>query len=77
MSSNLHREHILETLRGGRADRIPCGEFFISDEFVRDFFSLKETGAVEFSHHRALVETLDLDIASVSFSAGWGALEQP
>jgi uroporphyrinogen decarboxylase len=77
VSPNLHRERILETLRGGQADRIPCGEFFISDEFVRDFFSLKEIGAVEFTHRRALVEALDLDIATVSFSAGWGALEQP
>lgn len=77
MSPNLHRERISKTLRGERADRIPCGEFFISDEFVRDFFSLKETGAIEFSHHHALVEALDLDIASVPFSAGWGALEQP
>lgn len=70
-----HRERILRTLRGEPADRIPRGEFFIADKFVRAFLAVD--GDVEFRHHQAVVERLDLDIASVAFSAGWGASNQP
>ena len=72
-----HRERIFTTLRGERTDRLPCGEFFIADEFVRPFLALDPHSKIEFGHYRAVVEQLDLDIASVPFSAGWGALEQP
>ncbi|MBI4786121.1 MAG: hypothetical protein HY782_03625 [Chloroflexi bacterium] len=72
-----HRELVLKTLRGERTDRLACGEFFIADEFVRAFVTLDSQSPVEFDHYRAVVEQLDLDIATVSFSAGWGALEHP
>lgn len=75
--SSIHRTRVLETLRGGQADRIPRGEFFVADEFVRTFLGLAPGRPVEFRQRHALVEELDLDIASVAFSAGWGALEQP
>jgi uroporphyrinogen decarboxylase len=71
-----HRERVLKTLRGDRADRVPCGEFFMTDEFVRAFLQPTVAGDIGFHHYRAVVEQLDLDIASVPFSAGWGALEQ-
>ena len=72
----IHRERVLKTLRGEPTDRAPCGEFFVSDEFVRAFLNDAEI-KVQPQHHQAIVEQLDLDIASVPFSAGWGALEQP
>lgn len=70
-----HRERVARTLRGEPTDRIPRGEFFIADEFVHAFLAVDS--GIEFHHHQAIVEQLDLDIASVAFSAGWGALEQP
>ncbi len=70
-----HRERVVRAMRGEFTDRIPRGELFIADEFVREFLALD--GEVEFSHHQAVIEQLDLDIASVEFSAGWGTLEQP
>jgi uroporphyrinogen decarboxylase len=70
-----HRERILHTLRGDATDRRARGEFFIADEFVRAFLHMD--GAVEFQHRRAVVEQLDLDIAPVAFSAGWGTSDQP
>jgi uroporphyrinogen decarboxylase len=70
-----HRERVLQTLRGELTDRIPRGEFFVADEFVRAFLALD--GDIQFRHHQAVVEQLDLDIASIPFSAGWGALNQP
>ncbi len=69
-----HRKRILKTLRGEPTDRIPRGEFFIADEFVRAFLSLPEVG---FDQQHAVVAQLDLDIAPVAFSAGWGATKQP
>ncbi len=74
---SIHRARVIQTLAGGRADRIPRGEFFIADEFVRAFLRLPPTRPVEFRQQHAVVEQLDLDIASVAFSTGWGALEQP
>ncbi len=73
--SSIHRTRVFQTLRGERADRIPQGEFFIADEFVRAFLGLAPARPVEFQQRRAVVEQLDLDIASVAFSAGWGALD--
>lgn len=70
-----HRERVLKTLRGDPTDRIPRGEFFIADEFVRAFRAVD--GDIQFRHHQAVVKQLDLDIASVSLSAGWGASSQP
>ncbi len=70
-----HRERVLQTLRGEPADRVPRGELFIADEFARAFLAVD--GEIEFRHQQAVVGQLDLDIASVAFSAGWGALEQP
>ncbi len=75
--SSIHRARVFQTLAGGRADRVPRGEFFIADEFVRAFLGLAPARPVQFRQRHAVVEQLDLDIASVSFSAGWGALEQP
>lgn len=73
-----HRERVIKALRGERADRIPRGEFFIADEFARSFRSEGNAGnGIEFSNHRRVVEQLDLDVASVAFSAGWVTLEQP
>lgn len=72
-----HRERVLNTLRGEATDRVARGEFFIADEFVREFLRLPADAPIEFQHHAAIVAQLDLDIASVSLSAGWGALEQP
>jgi uroporphyrinogen decarboxylase len=72
----IHRERILRTLRGEPTDRIPRGEFYASNEFVHAF--LNEAGVeIQFQDYQAVVEQLDLDIASVPFSAGWGALQQP
>jgi uroporphyrinogen decarboxylase len=70
-----HHERIARTLCGDSTDRMARGEFFIADEFVRAFLAVE--GEIEFRHHQAVVEQLDLDIASVAFSAGWGATEQP
>ena len=70
-----HRERVLRTLRGDATDRIARGEFFLAEEFVRAF--LHFDGAVEFQHRQAVVEQLDLDIAPVAFSEGWGATTQP
>jgi uroporphyrinogen decarboxylase len=70
-----HRERILQTLRGDPTERIARGEFFIADEFARAF--LHFDGDVEFQHRKAVVEQLDLDIAPVAFSEGWGATTQP
>ncbi len=75
--SSQHRERIAAALAGVRADRPACGEFFIADEFIRAFLSVPGAGRVEFEQREAVVEQLDLDVATVSFSAGWGALEQP
>ena len=72
-----HRERVLNTLRGEATDRIARGEFFIADEFVREFLHVPANAPIEFEHHRSVVAHLDLDLASVSLSAGWGALEQP
>ena len=70
-----YRERVIQTLRGETPDRLARGEFFIADEFVRAFLHLD--GDVEFQHRRAVVEQLDLDIAPVAFSEGWGATTQP
>jgi len=75
-----HRERVTRALRGDPStgsglDRIPRGEFFIADEFVRAFLALD--GGIDFRHHQVVVEQLDLDVVSIPFSAGWGALEQP
>jgi uroporphyrinogen decarboxylase len=75
--SGRHRERIAAVLRGARTDRRACGEFFIADEFVRAWFSLPNAGPLAFDQRLAVVEQLDLDVATVSFSAGWGALAQP
>jgi uroporphyrinogen decarboxylase len=72
-----HRERVFKTLRSEPVDRIARGEFFIADDFVRDFFALREDAPIEFEHHREIITQLDLDLACVSVSAGWGALEQP
>jgi len=79
-----HRERVANALHPDTAsntarDRLPCGEFFISDEFIRDFSGLDAVRPTRLSHahYQAVVEQLDLDIVSVAFSAGWGALEQP
>ncbi len=80
--SDLYRERVFKTLNGETPDRTPCGEFFIADEFVRALIA--ESGAatlpptpLAFRHYQSVVEQLGLDIAAVSLSAGWGALEQP
>jgi uroporphyrinogen decarboxylase len=70
-----HRERVIQSLRGEVTDRIARGEFFFADEFVRAF--LHFDGDVEFQHRQAVVEQLDLDIAPVAFSEGWGATTQP
>lgn len=70
-----HHERVARTLRGELTERVPRGELFIADEFVREFLALD--GDVEFRHHQAIVDQLDLDIASVPFSAGWGTQDQP
>ncbi len=75
--TSIHRERIRKALRGETTDRIPRGEFFISDEFTRAFLNLPPTYTVEYQHSHSVVESLDLDLASVALSAGWGALEQP
>jgi uroporphyrinogen decarboxylase len=72
----IHRERVLRTLRGEPTDRIPRGEFFASDEFVRAFLNVPGL-ELKAPHYQAVVEQLDLDIASVPFSAGWGTLKQP
>lgn len=77
MSIQSHRERVFNTLHGERPDRLACGEFFVADEFIRGFLGLGAQTAIQFSHQRRVIEALDLDIASVSLSAGWGALEQP
>ncbi len=79
--TSIHRERVLKALHGEAADRVPRGEFFISDEFARAYLDLSASLAgapsptLEFHHYHSMVESLDLDIASVPLSAGWGALE--
>ncbi len=70
-----HRERVVQALRGDSVERITRGEFFIADEFVRAFLAVD--GEIDYRHRQAVIEELDLDIASVSLSAGWGTLEQP
>ncbi|MCL4396282.1 MAG: uroporphyrinogen decarboxylase family protein [Chloroflexi bacterium] len=74
-----HRERIARVLRGEPVDRTAHGEFFLAEEFVRQFsgFDAVRPARLEHQHYAAVVEALDLDIAAVSLSAGWGALEQP
>ena len=72
-----HRERIFKTLQGELIDRTAHGEFFIADEFVRKFLLLADDAHISHDHRAAIVEQLDLDIAAVSFSEGWGALQQP
>lgn len=72
-----HRERIIKTLNGESIDRVAHGEFFIADEFVREFFSLADNEKISHDHRASIVEQLDLDIAAVSFSEGWGAVQQP
>jgi len=77
MSNLTHRERIIKTWRGETTDRIARGEFFLADEFVRAFLSLDVTVAVTHDQRAAVIEQLDLDIAPVAFSEGWGASQQP
>lgn len=70
-----HRERVLKTLRGEEPDRVVRGEFYIDDEFVRVFSGAER--AIEFSHVQSVVDELDLDVAAVSISGGWGAIEHP
>ena len=72
-----HRDRILQTLRGEPTDRIARGEFFIADDFVRAFLALAAEAIVTHDQRVAVIEQLDLDLAAVSFSEGWGALKQP
>lgn len=72
-----HRERVFRAMSGQTVDRVACGEFFVSDEFVRAFLSLPPGEPVRFPHHHQLVQELDLDIASIILSGGWGAPEQP
>ena len=58
-------------------DRIARGEFFLADEFVRAFLSLDTDIEILHDHRAAVIEQLDLDIAPVAFSEGWGAVQQP
>ena len=74
---NRHRERVLQAFSGQRSDRPACGEFFIADEFVRTFIAPAFTGPIEFEHRQAVVAELDLDIATVPLSSGWGSPEQP
>lgn len=72
-----HRERIIKTLKGDKLDRVARGEFFIADEFVREFLLLADDEKISHDHRASIVEQLDLDIAAVSFSEGWGAVQQP
>lgn len=72
-----HRDRVIQTLRGEPTDRIARGEFFIADDFVREFLSLTADTLIAHDHRATVIEQLDLDIAAVSFSEGWGALKQP
>ncbi len=71
------RERVTQTLRGEATDRMARGEFFIADEFVRAFSSLDADAEIAPAQRARVIEELALDIASVSFSAGWGAPQQP
>jgi len=72
-----HRERVSKTLRGEPVDRLARGEFFLADEFVRAFLSLADDAPVAHAQRAAVIEQLDLDIATVALSEGWGALTQP
>ena len=72
-----HRERVIKTLRGESVDRLARGEFFLADEFVRAFLSLADSAPVAHAQRAAVIEQLDLDIATVALSEGWGALTQP
>lgn len=72
-----HRERIVRTLRGEPVDRIARGEFFLADEFVRAFLQLPDDIPVSHDQRASVIEQLDLDIAAVALSEGWGALTQP
>lgn len=76
MSPLPHRERVLQALRGEPRGEIPCGEFFISDEFCRAFSPPVATPE-PVPPTWSVVQALDLDVVSVPLSAGWGALEQP
>jgi uroporphyrinogen decarboxylase len=72
-----HRERIFKTLNGEPIDRIARGEFFIADEFVRAFLSLDNDTPILYEHRAQIIEQLDLDIAPVALSWGWGSPQQP
>ncbi|MBI5302156.1 MAG: hypothetical protein HY868_08470 [Chloroflexi bacterium] len=71
------RERITRALRGELTDRLARGEFFIADDFTRAFRTLDADAPIAWEQQRAVIAQLDLDIAPVAFSEGWGALEQP
>jgi len=71
------RERITRTLRGQPVDRLARGDFFIADDFTRAFLGLAAAAPVAWTHQRNAIAQLDLDIAPVAFSEGWGALDQP
>ncbi len=72
-----HRDRVIHTLRGEPVDRIARGEFFLADEFVRAFLSLADDTPIGHDQRAVIIEQLDLDIAAVALSEGWGALTQP
>lgn len=72
-----HPDRVRLTLRGEPTDHPATGEFFIADEFARAFLQLPPAAPIGNAERSAIIEQLDLDIATVSFSAGWGALVQP
>lgn len=72
-----HRERVIATLKGKPTDRIARGEFFIADEFVRAFLSLDADAHVTYADRALVIDQLDLDIAAVALSEGWGTPKQP
>ncbi len=78
MTPDSHRERILAALRGNETDRLPRGEFYISDEFIQAFGAGDSSPAPrDLPPTARVVDALDLDIAPVSLSLGWGAPSQP
>ena len=71
------RDLVHQTLAGFPPERLPMGELTIDDELVRELVGLDFDDEIPMPAKKALLERWGHDLASVSFSHGWGALTQP
>ncbi len=71
------RDLVRQTLDGIPPARLPIGELVIDDDLVREIVGLSPEEPLPLTAKRALLKRWRHDLASVAFSAGWGAPLQP